>query len=96
MQHSYDSLDRPGGFSRVQLLAPLRHRDFALLWGGQTGSLIGDGIFLVAMAWQVYAISNAPTALIPITRCRGLRGSTSTEWRHRPPPPGCQSFLVGW
>jgi DHA3 family tetracycline resistance protein-like MFS transporter len=63
MQHSYDSLDRPGGFSRVHLLAPLRHRDFALLWGGQTGSLIGDGVFLVAMAWQVYAISNAPTAL---------------------------------
>ncbi|HYW29005.1 MAG TPA: MFS transporter [Gaiellales bacterium] len=63
MQHSYDSLDRPGGFSRVHLLAPLRNRDFALLWGGQTGSLIGDGVFLVAMAWQVYAISNAPTAL---------------------------------
>lgn len=63
MQHSYDSLDRPGGFSRVNMLAPLRHRDFALLWGGQTGSLIGDGVFLVAMAWQVYAISNAPTAL---------------------------------
>jgi DHA3 family tetracycline resistance protein-like MFS transporter len=63
MQHSYDSLDRPGGFSRVNLLAPLRHRDFALLWGGQTGSLVGDGVFLVAMAWQVYAISNAPTAL---------------------------------
>src|SRR6187200_3217894 len=26
-------------------------------------SLMGDGIFLVAMAWQVYALSNAPTAL---------------------------------
>ena len=26
-------------------------------------SLLGDGIFLVAMAWQVYALSNAPTAL---------------------------------
>ncbi|HEV8451149.1 MAG TPA: MFS transporter [Gaiellales bacterium] len=63
MQHSYDSLDRPGGFTRVNLVAPLRHRDFALLWGGQTGSLIGDGAFLVAMAWQVYALSNAPTAL---------------------------------
>jgi DHA3 family tetracycline resistance protein-like MFS transporter len=63
MQHSYDSLDRPGGFTRVNLVAPLRHRDFALLWGGQTGSLIGDGVFLVAMAWQVYALSNAPTAL---------------------------------
>ena len=63
MQHSYDSFDRPGGFTRVNLVAPLRHRDFALLWGGQTGSLIGDGVFLVAMAWQVYALSNAPTAL---------------------------------
>jgi DHA3 family tetracycline resistance protein-like MFS transporter len=26
-------------------------------------SLLGDGAFLVAMAWQVYALSNAPTAL---------------------------------
>ena len=26
-------------------------------------SLIGDGVFLVAMAWQVYQLSNAPTAL---------------------------------
>src|SRR6266581_8028454 len=63
MQHSYDVHDRPGGFSRVNLLAPLRHRDFALLWTGQTASLVGDGVFLVAMAWQVYSISNAPAAL---------------------------------
>ena len=28
-----------------------------------TASLIGDGIFLVALAWQVYEISNVPTAL---------------------------------
>src|SRR5437763_4139373 len=26
-------------------------------------SLVGDGVFLVAMAWQVYALSNVPTAL---------------------------------
>ena len=26
-------------------------------------SLLGDGVFLVAMAWQVYELSNAPTAL---------------------------------
>jgi MFS family permease len=26
-------------------------------------SLVGDGVFLVALAWQVYALSNAPTAL---------------------------------
>ena len=63
MQHSHEALDRPGGFSRVNLLAPLRHRDFRLLWAGMTVSLVGDGIFLVAMAWQAYDLWNAPAAL---------------------------------
>jgi DHA3 family tetracycline resistance protein-like MFS transporter len=47
----------------LRLLSPLRHRDFRLLWAGMCVSLLGDGVFLVAMAWQVYALSNAPTAL---------------------------------
>jgi MFS family permease len=47
----------------VRLLTPLRHRDFRLLWGGMCVSLIGDGVFMIAMAWQVYALANAPTAL---------------------------------
>ena len=63
MQHSHEGLDRPGGFSRVNLLTPLRHRDFRLLWTGMTVSLVGDGIFLVAMAWQAYELWNAPAAL---------------------------------
>jgi MFS family permease len=63
MQHSYEALDRPGGFSRVNLLRPLRHREFRLLWTGMTVSLLGDGIFLIAMAWQAYALWNAPAAL---------------------------------
>ena len=63
MQHSHEAHDRPGGFSRVNLLAPLRNRDFRLLWTGMTISLIGDGIFLVAMAWQAYELWNAPAAL---------------------------------
>jgi DHA3 family tetracycline resistance protein-like MFS transporter len=45
------------------LLRPLRERDFALLWTGQTISLLGDGIFFVAVAWQVYALTDDPTAL---------------------------------
>jgi MFS family permease len=49
--------------ARVGILRPLRHRDFRLLWVGMTTSLLGDGIFLVALAWQVYELSNAPTAL---------------------------------
>ena len=63
MQHSYEALDRTGGFSRVRLFAPLKHRDFRLLWTGMSVSLLGDGIFFVALAWQVYALSNVPTAL---------------------------------
>ena len=63
MQHNYEGLDRGGGFSRIGLFAPLRVRDFRLLWGGMCVSLLGDGIFLVALAWQVYALSNTPTAL---------------------------------
>jgi len=51
------------GSGRVQLLSPLRLRDFRLLWTGMVVSLIGDGIFFVAMAWQVYELSDAPTAL---------------------------------
>jgi MFS family permease len=58
------ALREDGGHRRrMTLLTPLRQRDFALLWSGMTVSLIGDGIYFVAIAWQVYALSNAPTAL---------------------------------
>jgi MFS family permease len=63
MQHSHEGLDRPGGFSRINLIAPLQGRDFRLLWSGMTISLLGDGIFLIAMAWQAYELWNAPAAL---------------------------------
>jgi len=63
MQHSYEGLNRVGGFTRVLLLAPLRHRDFRLLWSGMCVSLIGDGIFFVALPWQVYKLSDVPSAL---------------------------------
>ena len=47
----------------ARILRPLRHRDFALLTTGSVVSLVGDGFFHVALAWQVYEISNLPTAL---------------------------------
>jgi MFS family permease len=53
----------PEAPARLRLLAPLRIRDFALLWTGTSVSLVGDGIYYVAIAWQVYELSNAPTAL---------------------------------
>jgi len=41
----------------------LANRDFRLLFTGRCVSLLGDGAFLVALAWQAYTLSNAPTAL---------------------------------
>src|SRR5918996_2297449 len=52
--------DRP---PRLGILRPLRIRDFALLWAGAAVSLAGDGVYVVALAWQVYELSNSPTAL---------------------------------
>jgi Transmembrane secretion effector len=46
----------------VKILRPLRERDFALFQTGATITLIGDGLFTVAIAWQVYDIWNVPTA----------------------------------
>jgi MFS family permease len=48
---------------RLGILRPLRERDFALFWVGWTVSLVGDGFFLVAIAWQVFDLWNSPTAL---------------------------------
>jgi MFS family permease len=53
-------VNEPG---RVGILRPLRIRDFRLLWTGLAVSLLGDGIYLVAIAWQVYRMSNDPKAL---------------------------------
>jgi MFS family permease len=63
MHHSYEALDPGVGVSRRGLLAPLRERDFRLLWVGMCISLLGDGAFLVALAWQVYELKNAPAAM---------------------------------
>ena len=63
MHHSHEALDRPGGVARVGLLVPLRDPEFRKLWLALCVSLLGDGAFLVAMAWQVYELSNAPTAM---------------------------------
>jgi hypothetical protein len=41
----------------------LAYRDFRLLFTGRCVSLLGDGVFLVALAWQTYTLSGAPTAL---------------------------------
>jgi MFS family permease len=47
----------------IRLLVPLRQRDYRLLALGALVSLLGDGLFLVALPLQVYELRNIPTAL---------------------------------
>lgn len=54
------SLRNPG---MRRFLAPFASRDFRLLWTASTVSLLGDGIWYVAIGWQTLALSNSATAL---------------------------------
>ncbi|HZP72559.1 MAG TPA: MFS transporter [Gaiellaceae bacterium] len=91
MQHSFEGLDRGGGFARIGLLRPLRTRDFRLLWAGMSVSLVGDGMFLVATAWTAYALWNAPAALsvigiamtAPTIACLLVGGAASDRFDRR-------------
>ena len=42
---------------------PFARRDFRLLFASRSVSLLGDGAFIVALAWQVYTIAGSPAAL---------------------------------
>ena len=91
MQHNFEGLDRPGGTSRIGLLRPLRARDFRFLWAGMTTSLVGDGIFLVAIAWIAFSLWNTPAALsivgiamtVPTIACLLVGGVISDRFDRR-------------
>ena len=91
MSHGYEGLDGSGGFRGVRLFAPLRNRNFRLLWSGMCVSLIGDGVFMVALAWQAYALSNAPSAMaivgiamsVPTIICLLVGGAASDRFDRR-------------
>jgi Transmembrane secretion effector len=48
----------------------LGHRDFALLWSGQTVSVAGDGIFTVALALEALHVDDRPSALSVVLAAR--------------------------
>src|SRR5687768_7946929 len=49
--------------ARLGIVRPLAIRDFRLLWLGTVVSFLGDGVYIVAIAWQVYDQWNRPSAL---------------------------------
>jgi len=46
--------------NRRHLFSPLRHRDFRLFWTGLLVSSVGSQFTTVAMAWQIYELTNSP------------------------------------
>ena len=50
----------PASPSKGRLLSPLRHRDFRLLWIGLLCSSAGTQFTQVAMAWQIYELTDSP------------------------------------
>jgi MFS family permease len=48
---------------RLRILEPLRHRDFRLLWIGQSVSQIGTALYYVALPFQILALGGSPLQL---------------------------------
>jgi Transmembrane secretion effector len=64
--------DRESTGDREHLAAALRQRDFALLWSGQTVSLVGNGIFTVALPLEVLRLTGNPLDLALVVGARTL------------------------
>ncbi len=56
-----EAASQPAGRARV--LHALRSRDFRLLWGGQTVSLIGNAAFFVAIGWKTVQLTGSARSL---------------------------------
>lgn len=56
--------------SLPRYFAPLRHRDFALLWSGQAVSQLGDGVFTVTLALEALHVDRSPAGLSYVLAAR--------------------------
>src|ERR1700755_92543 len=61
----------------VRLIEPLRERDFALFAGGTLVSLLGDGVYLVALPFAVLGLGGGAgaLALVGLACSLGMVGS---------------------
>ena len=57
---------------RHRFFSPLRHRDFRLFWFGLLLSSVGSQFTTVAMAWQIYELTNSPLQIGLIGLVRAL------------------------
>ena len=66
-------LSPPGARSRTpRALRPLRHREYRLLVASGSASLLADGLWLVALVWQVIAMGGGPSDLSVVAAATSL------------------------
>src|SRR5258706_13863362 len=53
-------------------LTPFRHRDFSVFWTGSFLSSMGTQFTTVAMAWQIYELTNSPLQIGLLGLARAL------------------------
>lgn len=76
---------------KLKILRPLGINDFALLWTGLFVSLVGDGVFIVALPLQVFELRDTATAFtialiawtVPLVLCLPLAGVLSDRFERR-------------
>jgi len=57
-------LDTEGAiWQRIAIVRPLRHRDFRLLWFGQSISYFGNAIYGIALPFQIFALKGSAVQL---------------------------------
>jgi len=70
--HQGSAPNSPGDANaRRTPVAALRHRDFSIYWSGSVLSLVGSQFTTVAMAWQIYELTNSPLELGLLGLARG-------------------------
>jgi len=70
--HRESGPNAPGGERAGRTpVAALRHRDFSIYWSGSVLSLVGSQFTSVAMAWQIYELTNSPLELGLLGLARG-------------------------
>lgn len=63
MDMRQESSLRAALIERLRFARAFRSRPFALLWTGQTISVIGDAVFTIAITWEVLLLTGSATAM---------------------------------
>ena len=72
----------------MRVFDAFRHRDFRLLWSGQSVSLIGDAAFFTALGWRAFTlVGSSRLGIVFLAQAIGLLDDAPDRRRARGPHP---------